>query len=97
MRTIYDAAKVVNNLTIKADSVAPAETLREVDRYSIGDPDVARCPFAHYAAMRARIAAFVEMRDIRLAVPAAELQQLPLPFHRGLGNLPLRFTPIKGA
>ena len=29
-----------------------AESLRDVDRYSMGDPEIAKCPFAYYAAMR---------------------------------------------
>lgn len=29
--------------------------------------------------------------SIRLAVPAEDIQQLPLPFHRAIANLPLRF------
>lgn len=34
------------------------------------------------------------LREIRLAVPESEIVQLPLPFHRGVGNLPLRFSAI---
>lgn len=34
------------------------------------------------------------LRDIRLAVPDADIEQLPLPFHRSIASLPLQFNPV---
>jgi cytochrome P450 len=32
------------------------------------------------------------LHDIRLAVPDDQIVQLPLPFHRGIANLPIKFV-----
>ncbi|MEO3781995.1 cytochrome P450 [Actinocorallia sp. B10E7] len=55
------------------------------------------CPAKNHARLIASAAIeglLDRLPDLTLAVPAAELQWRPGPFHRALASLPVRFTPV---